>query len=210
MSKTRKRCQLSMDILEERLTMSAGHALRVPPTAQVGSASVQPVDTIAVLEGFTKSYLSRVGDPNFNPAYDLNHNGQIGQVDGRLLLRSLPPVSPKVPLRITVTLATQDKAKSPLPQNSGGVTHSKTPTVLGHTSPGALIFTGSGTVDLKLRRPVLVADAQGNFSFKDELIDGINQLDFLAVDRYGQQNLRAFPIYWLGYAAYENAHPRKD
>ena len=210
MSKTRKRCQPCLDVLEERLAMSAGHAMHAPTPAHVGSTIALSVDTIAVLEGFTKAYLSRVGDPNFNPAYDLNHNGQIGQVDGKLLLRSLPPVSPKIPLTITLTLAPQDKAKGPVPQNSGGVTHSKMPTVLGHTSPGALIFTGSGTVDLKLHGVALVADAQGNFSFKDTLIDGINQLDFLTVDRYGQQNLRAYPIYWLGFAAYENAHPRND
>ena len=90
------------------------------------------------------------------------------------------------------------------------MTHSKTPTVLGHTSPGALIFTGTGTVDLKLRGPAYVADANGNFAFKDNLTDGINQLDIQVVDRYGQQNLRAFPILWLDFARYENAHPKND
>ena len=217
MSIIRKRSRVFfLEALEERLAMSAGHALRGPTAALVGSSSAAasptaPIgQTLAILDGFTKVYLSRAGDPRYNPAYDLNHNGQIGQVDGRLLLRSLPPVSRKIPLTMTLTLAPQDKARGHLPQNSGGVTHSKTPTVLGHTSPGALIFTGLGLVDLKLRGPALVADAHGNFSFKDDLTDGINQLDFLAVDRYGQQYLRADPILWLGFGKYESAHPTKD
>jgi hypothetical protein len=88
------------------------------------------------------------------------------------------------------------------------VTHSKEPTVLGHTSPGALIFTGNGTVDLKLQGPAAVADARGNFSIKLTMDAGINQEDFQAVDRYGQQKLRAFPIYWLNFRAYEMRHPR--
>ena len=78
-----------------------------------------------------------------------------------------------------------------MPKNSGGVTHSKDPTVLGHTTPGASVFTGTGTLDLKLRGPAVVADANGNFSLKVDLTDGINQLDFQAVDPYGRQTLRA-------------------
>ena len=165
--------------------------------------------TLAVLEAFSRAYPSRFGDPKYNPAFDLNHNGRVGQDDGRLLLRSLAPLSPRVPLTLSVTLAPQDKARGPVPKNSGGVTHSKEPTVLGHTTPGALIFTGTGTVDLKLRGAAFVADANGNFSFKDDLSDGINQLDLQAVDSYGRQTLRAFPIYWLDFAKYENAHPAK-
>ena len=39
--------------------------------------------------------------------------------------------------------------------------------------------------------------------------DGINQLDFLAIDPYGHQYKLSYPIYWLGFGAYENAHPAK-
>ena len=197
MSMTRARCRPGLEVLEERLALSGG-AIAAPPA-----------DTIAVLNGFSESYLSRAGDPRYRPEFDLNHNGQIGQDDGRLLLRALPPVGPKIPLNLRLALAPQDQARGPLPKNSGGVTHVKQPTVVGHTTPGALIFTGFGTIDVKLRGPVIVADARGNFSFKDDLADGINQLDFQAVDRYGRQSLRAFPIYWLGFAAFEAAHPRK-
>ena len=51
---------------------------------------------------------------------------------------------------------------------------------------------------------------QGNFSLKVKLSDGINQFDFQAVDPYGQQTLRAFPILWLGFAKYESDHPKND
>ena len=90
------------------------------------------------------------------------------------------------------------------------MTHSRVPTVVGHTTPGALIFTGTGTIDVKLRGPAYVADANGNFAFPVTMTDGINQLDVQAVNPYGRQNFRAFPIYWLGFAAYESAHPRND
>ena len=186
-----KNSRPTLENLEARLTMSAP-------------------GTLSTLRAFTQAYLSHVGQPNYHPAFDLNHNGQIGQDDGRLLLRALAPVASKTPITLRVVLAPRDQARGPLPQNSGGVTHSKTPTVLGHTSPGTLIFTGTGTVDLKLRGPAYVADANGNFAFKDNLTDGINQLDIQVVDRYGQQNLRAFPILWLDFARYENAHPKND
>jgi len=40
--------------------------------------------------------------------------------------------------------------------------------------------------------------------------DGINQLDFRAIDAYGRQSpLRAFPILWLNFAQFQDAHPQK-
>ncbi len=189
MSRSCRNSRPVLEALEDRLPLSAP-------------------DTLSTLRGFTQAYLSHAGQPNYQTAFDLNHNGRIGQDDGRLLLRALPPVGPKLPLTLRVALAPQDQARGPLPKNSGGVTHRRVPTVIGHTTPGALIFTGKGTVDLKLRGPAYVADANGNFAFKDDLTDGINQLDILAVDRYGRQTLRAFPIYWLDFSGYESAHPK--
>lgn len=211
MSKNLRRCRPVLEGLETRLTMS-----RTSPSG-VGSFPVIPgppgagtgQGTLAVLQAFSEAYLSQVGQPNYNPAFDLNHNGQIGQDDAKLLLRSLPPVSPKIPLTLNVTLAPQDKARGHVPTNLGGVTHRKDPTILGHTTPGALVFTGAGTLDWKLRDPVLVADANGNFSLKLVQSDGINQLDFQAVDPYGRQTRLSFPIYWFDFARYENTHPMK-
>jgi hypothetical protein len=200
MSPTRSRARLSFEVLEDRRALSASLA-----------AAAAPVNnTLATLTAFTKAYLSHVGQPNYNPAFDLNHNGQIGQTDARLLLRSLPPLSPKIPLKLFVALAPQDRVNPPHPTNSGGVTFSMNPTVIGHTTPGALIFTGTGTLDLKLRGPAYVADAQGNFSIPVKMSNGINQFDLLAVDPYGQQTLFAFPIRWLGFSQYEATHPIND
>lgn len=209
MAKTHARYHLTLEALEERLALSAAHPGHpVEPPVPVPAATA--AETLAILNGFAKAYLSHVGQPNYNPAFDLNHNGQIGQTDGRLLLRALPPVSPKIPLHLTVEIAPQDQAREPQPQNSGGVTHLQNPTILGHTTPGALVFSGTGLLDLKLRGPVVVADANGNFSYVLHQTDGINQLDFQVVTPYGQQYLRAFPVYWLNFAQYEQAHPRKD
>jgi hypothetical protein len=214
-----RRYRPALEGLETRLALSElapGGASTSP--AAVGNLPIIPgppgagtdQGTLAVLVSFSEAYLSHQGHPRYNPAFDLDHNGQIGQTDAKLLLRSLPPVGPKVPLTINVTLAPQDKARGHVPTNLGGVTHHRVPTVLGHTSPGALVFTGAGTIDAKLTGPVLVADRHGNFSMKLIQSDGINQLDFRAVDAYGQQTqLRAFPILWLNFSQYELAHPRK-
>lgn len=207
----RRRCRPALEGLENRLVLARITA------AAVGTFPVIPgppgagteTGTLAVLTAFQKAYLSHLGDPNYNPAFDLNHNGQIGQDDARILLHTLPPVSPKIPLTLRVTLAPQDKVKGHVPTNLGGVTPNRVPTVLGHTMPGALIFTGAGTVDWKLRDPLLVADADGNFSMKFVNADGINQLDFQVITPYDQSFRLSFPIYWTRFAQYENAHPRK-
>lgn len=206
MSSNRRRCRPVLERLEARIDLAQGGSFPVipgPPGAGTESG------TLAVLVAFQKSYLSHAGQPNYNPAFDLNHNGQIGQDDARLLLRALPPVSPRIALTFNVTLAPQDKIRGHVPTNLGGDTPSRTPTILGHTMPGALIFTGAGTVDWKLHDPLLVADANGNFSLKFVNSDGINQLDFQVITPYGQTTRRSYPVYWTGFARYENAHPRK-
>jgi hypothetical protein len=215
----RRRCQPALEGLETRLALSAmtpggvmtsATAVKKFPVIPGPPGAGTDQGTLAILVAFSKAYLSHAGQPNYNPAFDFTHNGRIGQADAKILLRSLPPVAPKVPLTLNVTLAPQDKARGHVPTNLGGVTHKKIPTILGHTSPGALVFTGAGTVDVKLTDPVLVADSHGDFSMKLDQSDGINQLDFRAIDAYGQQTqLLAFPIYWLNFGQYELAHPRK-
>jgi hypothetical protein len=209
----RRRYWPTVEGLEGRLALSS--------MSQAGAVGENPIipgppgtgtdqGTLAELVAFSNAYLSRFRQPNYNPAFDFDHNGQIGQTDAKILLRQLPPVSPKIPLTLNVALAPQDRARGHVPTNLGGVTHKKTPKIVGHTTPGALVFTGTGTVDVKLKGPVLVADSQGNFSLKLDQSDGFNNLDFLAIDAYGQQTpLRAYPLYWLDFSQYEAAHPRK-
>jgi len=188
------------DGLDQRLVLSSA----------VSPLGTSPPDTIAVLQEFTQHYPSRAGSPRYDPAFDVNHNGQIGQVDGKLLLRRLPPVGTPRRLDLKLALAPEDQVRGPVPQNSGGVTGSRKPTVVGRTTPGALVFTGTGTVDLKLRGPAYVADASGLFRVPLTMNDGINQFDVLVVDSRGHQRLRAFPIYWLNFGAYASAHPRNS
>ncbi len=206
MSRTRHRCRLALEVLEKRLAMSSARDLHILPTPTV---PLPPGDTLTLLNDFAQVYGTKLNQPTYNPAFDLNHNGRIGQVDGRLLLKELPPLGPKVPIRLYVAIAPQDNAHPPVPTNLGGVTHLIDPLVVGHTTPGALVFTGTGTTDLKLAGPVVVANAQGNFSLHVQMSDGINQFDLLAVDHYGHQTLRAFPILWLGFARYQAEHPKK-
>ena len=109
MAARRARRWLSMDVLEDRLTMS-----HTPIPVSSTTAS-----TIATLTQFAKAYLSHVGQPNYNAAFDQNHNGQIGQDDAKFLLRELPAVARKIPITLNLTLAPQDKAKGSVPTNLG-------------------------------------------------------------------------------------------
>ena len=58
-----------------------------------------------------------------------------------------------------------------------------------------------GRVSVEVASPVIVTE---------QLTKRYAGADFLAVDRYGQQYLRADPILWLGFGKYESAHPTKD
>ena len=156
-------------------------------------------DTVGALRNFTDAYVSFAGGPRFNPVFDLDHNGMIGQGDRRILLRVLPAVAPPRPLNLRINLIPQDQARGSLPANSGGVTFNPQPTVVGRTVPGALIFSGTGETDWKLRGPAAVSDERGFFTFTPTLDAGINQFDVQVVDRYGHQLPRSLPIRWLGF-----------
>jgi hypothetical protein len=210
------RRRLNLEVLEQRLPLSAMHALHAVTTPaqreSKGSSAytIQPGNTLTVLEGFVAAYPSMKGQAKYNPIYDVNHNGQVGQTDGRILLHSLPPLSPKIPLTLNLAIAPPDRTEGHVPTNLGGNTYSKYPTIVGHTTPGALIFTGAGTLDAKLRGPAIVANAKGNFSLNVNLTTGINEFDFQAVNAYGQQTRLDFPILWMGFAKYERSHPTND
>ncbi len=157
--------------------------------------------TLADLQAFPRYYLAKRGDPSYNPAADADHNGFIGHGDARLLLRNLTPLSPKVPISIQLSLAPGDQVKGPTTQNSGGVTNKEKVTILGHTTPGSIIFADSGNGDYTFTGEALATDARGNFSIEVTNKEGLNNFEFLAIDPYGQQTIRAFPIFWTAFAA---------
>jgi hypothetical protein len=153
--------------------------------------------TLADERAFTKVYRTQLGDANYNPAADANLNNQIGQDDGRFLLRNLKPLGPKTPLLVKLTLAPQFAVKPPVPSNSGGHTYFQNPTILGKTTPGSLIFTDGPAADYAFNGSVVAADAKGNFSIQVKNSDGVNNNDFLVVDPFGQQKIMDFPIYYF-------------
>ncbi|WP_422925127.1 dockerin type I repeat-containing protein [Singulisphaera sp. PoT] len=162
-----------------------------------GDGQVTLADEVA----FAKAYNSTTKDANYNPAADANHNGQVGIGDAQLLLRNLQLPTPKIPLTITFALAPQDAARGSTPKNSGGKTRFKDVTILGHTTPGAMVFMDGTEGTYTFTGAALPADAHGNFSVNVSLTRGINSYQFMAIDGYGQQTIMAYPIYWLSYAA---------
>ena len=157
--------------------------------------------TLADLRAFAKAYLTNFHQANYNPAADANQNGQVGLVDGKLLLRNETPLTPKIPLEVNLALAPQDQTHYHASKNSGGTTLKQDVTILGRTTPGSLVFSDSGLGDYTFTGQVLPTDAHGNFSIQVQNTSGLNNYEFLVIDPYGQQKIRAFPIFWVAYAA---------
>jgi hypothetical protein len=182
-------------------TPTASHQTSQALDRPLAVTPAQKQATLNTLTAFTKAILSTPQDALYNPAVDVNHNGFIGIPDGRLLLHELPPLSKKIPLRVSLRLPADEGVFHHVSSNSGDHTYDKTVTILGHTTPGALIFSDNGLGDYTFQGPATVADANGNFSFKVTNTQGINNNDFLIVDAYGQQLIRDDPIFWIPFAA---------
>jgi hypothetical protein len=157
--------------------------------------------TIADLQLFAKSYLTTRGDALYNPAADADHNGFVGHGDARLLLRNETPLTPKIPLSIQMGLAPGDEQQGPKSMTSGGVTRKEKVTIIGHTTPGSIVFADSGLGDYTFTGQALVPDTRGLFRIQVTNKEGLNNYNFLAIDPYGQQTIRDFPIFWSSFAA---------
>ena len=162
-----------------------------------GDGQVTAADETA----FVKVYGATTRAPDYNPLADANRNGQIGQDDGKLLLRNLTVPGPQVPLFITTSLSPSQLAAAGHSQTSGGVTYDETVTIHGKTVPGSIVFTDSSAGNYKFTGKPLVADAQGNFQVTVKNTSGINNNDFLVIDPELQQKIFDYPIYWSAYAA---------
>lgn len=148
------------------------------------------------LQIFAAAYPSRVGDPNYNPAVDFNHNGQVGQDDGRLILRNMTPLAPKQPLKLEIHILVPQQAHGGhVPVNAkGGVAATADVTIVGHTVPGALILSDSKLGDYSFTGPAFVTDAHGNFSYQHHIGGPFENTDYLVLDAYGQQLIKDLPL----------------
>jgi hypothetical protein len=171
------------------------------PNRSIARSPGEQQVTLNTLKAFTVAYLTTSHDALYNPAVDVNHNGFIGQGDGKLLLRELNPLTKEIPLKVNLILAPQDQAHGHVSSNSGGHTFHKDVTILGHTTPGSLVFSDSGFGDYSFTGPATYSDQNGNFSFKFTNSDGINNFEVLVIDPYGQQTILDYPIFWIPFAA---------
>jgi hypothetical protein len=157
-----------------------------------GDAQVNLTD----LQDFAAAYPSKKGDPNYNPAADFNHNGQVGQDDGRMVLRNMTTLAPKQPLKLEVhALVPQQALSGHQPVSAkGGVVKTEDITIVGHTVPGALVITDSGLGNYSFTGPAYVTDAHGNFSYHFHIDEPFANTDYLILDAYGQQLIKDLPI----------------
>jgi hypothetical protein len=153
--------------------------------------------TLADLQLFPKRYRTQVGDALYNPAADANLNGQIGQEDAKALLRNLRPLTPRIPLKVNLSLLPSEDIRGDVPSNSGGHTYFQKVTILGKTTPGSIVFTDTSAADYSFNGPAAATNAKGEFSFVVTNKDGVNNNDFLVIDPYGQQHVQDYPIYYF-------------
>lgn len=146
------------------------------------------------LRAFAPAYLTSVNDGFYNPSADSNRNGFVGQRDAVTLVHNETPLTPKIPLNVYLTLAPGEVAKNTGDHTSGAVTYAHDVTVLGHTTPGSIVFADSGLGNYTFTGPALPTDKDGNFSIQVHLRDQLTNTEYLVFDPFGQQTIRAFPI----------------
>jgi hypothetical protein len=175
--------------------------------AVIGDVNGDGKFNLADLQAFAAAYGSRLGDPNYNPAFDFNHNGVINQSDARILLKHMTPLTPDLPLTARLILAPQDQIHYSGPTVLGAATFQKVVTILGHTTPGSLVIEDNntsrlpgGTQAYKFTGPAHATDASGVFSVTSTNTQGLNNNDFLIVDPFGHRLIIDFPIFWIPYA----------
>ncbi len=142
---------------------------------------------------FASAFNSHRGDANYLPSADANGNGYVGIGDARLLLRNLAPLGPKVPLKIHVMLSPADVLHDPSLSVSGGLTRHPDVTILGRTTPGAILLVDEAS-NFLFRDAAVVVGPDGHFTLRVHLINKSTSIDFLALDPFGQQYVHVLPI----------------
>jgi dockerin type I repeat protein len=149
---------------------------------------------LADLAEFSKAFLSTSNDAFYKPSADANQNGFIGIGDAKFLERNLTPVTPKIPLKVDLHLAPGQQVLHPSVHTSGGITTKTDIVILGRTTPGSIAIADSALGNYSFDGKALPTDAKGNFRYEFHLSDQLTNFEFLVLDPFGQQTIRAFPV----------------
>ena len=152
------------------------------------------------LAPFALTYGSSAGGKDYNAAADFNQDGIVNQIDAKSLEQNMPVLN-RHPLNLQMFVLPADSAHYRTPQNSGAHSFKKEVVVVGRTLPGSIAIQDGTSGFYKWVGPAYATDANGYFTAKETLTQGINTFDFLIIDPSGRQLIRSFPIYWLPFAA---------
>lgn len=171
------------------------------------SANPNRTFTTTDLQTYASVYLSHVGDPDFAQQYDFNGTGFIGQNDATPILRGLAPITPKIPLTLSLRLQAGQGEAPPIPSNNGVTTRLGNVTVVGKTTPNSIVFVDGPTTsrhsqttgNYKFQGGALATDSQGYFYYNVDLPanshgGSLLTANFLIRTPYNQQLIRSLPI----------------
>ncbi|APW60424.1 hypothetical protein BSF38_01892 [Paludisphaera borealis] len=177
-------------------------------TTLVGDVNGDGEVNFADLQAFAPTYMSSAGGSKYVASADFNQNGVINLYDAKALLHNLAPLTRNIPLSVSMHLAPADQAHYAATTTSGASTLHKVVTIIGRTTPGSLIIEDNhtsrlpgGTQTYSFTGPAHATDANGFFSIQTTNEEGLNNNDFLILDPFGHQLIRAFPIFWIPFAA---------
>lgn len=162
-----------------------------------GDMNSDGVVNLVDLDLFVPHYGSEIGKNGYTPAADFNHNGRIGQNDARFILRNMGPLSRKIPLQLDVRLAPGDEIRYDGTKVSGATTLKKNVTILGHTTPGSIVFQDGDFGNYSFGAKAIATDARGNFTLPVVNQKGFNNYIFLVLDPFNQQTVRVFSVFWV-------------
>lgn len=203
-----------LDLASINLTPNGSSTISVLPAGNLvpgrfpsadRNRSFAPSDLVS----YSKSYLSFNGEPTFNPSFDFNGTGFIGQNDATPILRGLASITPNKPLRLQLGLAPGEAIIGHHPAVSGAATRLPSVTIVGKTTPNSIIFIDSltnnrfgSTGNFKFQGGAVASDTDGTFSITLPLTrlskNSLTNVTMLIRTPYNQQLIRAFPIFRVG------------
>ncbi len=115
-------------------------------------------------------------------------------------MRNETPLTPRIPLNLTVHIIVPDQFPGRRPVNAhGGVAAVSDVTIVGHTTPGSLVFLdGPDGANYQFEEAAFPTDAHGNFSYTLHLTKALTNTEYLVIDPFGQQIIKALPVRLAG------------